>query len=387
MAQYKYKDKWRYRAMVKLLDGTKQRISGSCTIPNSKAQARILEHNHIERLTNPNYKPVNDEGIIPSFEDFAEIYINDIKAGENKASTVKRKMINLRVTLVPFFGNKKVSSITTADVLDFIAGMKTDKKNTKNNYLILLKSVLRQAQKRGLIAHMPEIIRYRAESRKVEFLPPHTLQQIIEAGGRDQLLMLTAVNTGMRIGELIGLRWQDVDFVNKQINVNQTYSDGIFTTPKSNKSRPIPMNAVLLKALSGAVKAGMYVFSYNGEHLNPDMVRYPLEKALKQVGYKHITYHIFRHTFASYLVMDGVSLHSVKELMGHADIKETMKYAHLAPHALSRAVAVLEARQTRLVETFRAEHTPEPENAGKGVANPEIEPVFYAATPSNNWLN
>lgn len=354
MAQYYYEGKWRYRTSVELPDGRRERISGSCKHPNTKGQAKYLERQHIERLTNPHYIAPNVDVLTPTFKTFAEIYLGIVAVG-NKASSVRRKRINLKNTLVPFFGDMKVNQITTGLIQDFAAkyGAKV-KTNTIINYLVLLKSVLKMAQKRGLIARFPEIPKYKAEPKDVEYLPPKMLERIIQAAGQDRALIICAVNTGMRAGELIGLRWQDVDLVNRIIVVSQTYSDGIFTKPKSNKIRSIPINETLYRVLMDVEKGGTYVFTRSeGRHMSTDVMDYRLAATLKRAGSKHITYHVFRHTFASYLVMRGVPLLSVRELLGHSDIKETMKYAHLAPHALARAVGVLDGKE--LGETAKPE--------------------------------
>lgn len=155
----------------------------------------------------------------------------------------------------------------------------------------------------------------------------------------DQLrpMVLISLNTGMRRGELFGLEWADINGEAAVITVRGT-------TTKSKKSRHIPMNKEVVamflawKTLTGA-KEGLIFPGRDGEGV--DNVRRSWGGVLKAAKIGNFRWHDIRHHFASRLVMAGVDLNTVRELLGHADLKMTLRYAHLAPEHKAAAVAKL----------------------------------------------
>jgi integrase len=150
-------------------------------------------------------------------------------------------------------------------------------------------------------------------------------------------IVLTAINTGLRFGELTALEWRDIDFLLPQLTVRSGAA-------KSGRSRRVPLNVEALKTLSvwkpANAQASDYVFpGVDGARLTDIKTAWaPLLKTAKITGFR---FHDTRHHFASRLVMKGVDLNTVRELLGHADIKMTLRYAHLAPEHKAAAVAKL----------------------------------------------
>lgn len=151
--------------------------------------------------------------------------------------------------------------------------------------------------------------------------------------------VLVSVNTGVRQGELLQLKWENVDFDQKTLTV-------VGSTSKTGKTRHIPLNDEALSILRGWKKqSGVrsfdgYVFpSLDGEPMSE--IGKSWEGLLKRARVKKFRWHDLRHTFASKLVMAGVDLNTVRELLGHSDYKMTLKYAHLAPEHKAAAVAKL----------------------------------------------
>ncbi|HUR34785.1 MAG TPA: tyrosine-type recombinase/integrase [Vicinamibacterales bacterium] len=152
-----------------------------------------------------------------------------------------------------------------------------------------------------------------------------------------QPIVLLALNTGLRRGELLGLTWGDVDRVGAQLVVRGTEA-------KSGRTRYLPLNSEALAVLAAwrpaDAKADAFVFAgIEGEQMQSLKTAWgKISKAAKLEGF---TFHDLRHTFASKLVQAGVDLNTVRELLGHADIKMTLRYAHLAPEHKAAAVARL----------------------------------------------
>jgi len=151
-----------------------------------------------------------------------------------------------------------------------------------------------------------------------------------------QPMILLSINTGMRRGELFSLCWEYIDINRAMLTV-----DG--STSKNAKTRHIPLNKealFVLKCWMGNTKEGLVFPAKSGTKLNN--VRKSWLTLLKKAQIEKFRWHDMRHHFASRLVMAGVDLNTVRELLGHSDIKMTLRYAHLAPEHKAKAVAKLE---------------------------------------------
>ena len=149
-------------------------------------------------------------------------------------------------------------------------------------------------------------------------------------------MTVLALNTGMRRGELFALRWEHVSPQTRMLTVQGK-------TAKNGKTRHLPLNdeAVdILKRWREQGSADGFVFpSKEGGRL--DNIQTAWENVIARAGITAFRWHDLRHTFASKLVMAGVDLNTVRELLGHADIKMTLRYAHLGPEHKAEAVARL----------------------------------------------
>ncbi len=153
-----------------------------------------------------------------------------------------------------------------------------------------------------------------------------------------------ALDTGLRRGELIALQWDAVDLVAGRIIVKRNVWRGHFGTPKGRLPREVPLTYRTITALKAHRHLrGHYVFcNDDGSYLKNDTMGKNLKRNCKRAGLQEVGWHVLRQTFASHLVMKCVPLKAVQELMGHATIDMTMKYAHLSPDASREAIKVLE---------------------------------------------
>ncbi|WP_166804981.1 site-specific integrase [Nitrosococcus wardiae] len=152
-------------------------------------------------------------------------------------------------------------------------------------------------------------------------------------------MVLLAINTGMRRGELFHLSWSNVNFHTRMLTV-----DG--EKAKSGHTRHIPMNQEALEVLQSwqaqTTDNGLVFPAKNGSPFNN--IRKSWAAVLQSAGINHFRFHDLRHHFASKLVMAGVDLNTVRELLGHADLTMTLRYAHLAPEHKAEAVSRLVQR-------------------------------------------
>jgi integrase len=144
-------------------------------------------------------------------------------------------------------------------------------------------------------------------------------------------IVLVAMHSGMRRGEIVDLRWKDLDFKQRRILLEKT---------KNNERRVIYMNDTLYETLRS-----LPVHLHRGRvfpDVNGNMVSVAFERACKRAGLEDFRFHDLRHTFASYLTMGGANLRTVQTLLGHKDLRMTMRYSHLSPEHLKDAVNTLE---------------------------------------------
>ena len=158
-------------------------------------------------------------------------------------------------------------------------------------------------------------------------------------------MLITALKTGLRLGELLALKWEDIGLVAGRLMVRRSLWQQQEGAPKSGRIREVPLSE---RAVATLVRhrhlRGPYVFcNEDGARLSHSGVKDIVPKACRRVGLaKRLTWHDLRHTFASHLVMRGRSLKEVQELLGHATMDMTMRYAHLSPEVKRDAVAVLD---------------------------------------------
>ena len=145
------------------------------------------------------------------------------------------------------------------------------------------------------------------------------------------------------MGELIASQGGDYDFVASKTTVRRSGWQGKLGVPKSGKERTIPLNMRVPTALKRHQHLrGPWVYcESDGQRYNKDNFAKALKRICRHAGLRKIGWHTLRHTFASHLVMRGEPLKVVRELMGHASILTTMRYAHLSPDVERRAIDVL----------------------------------------------
>lgn len=301
-----------------------------------------------------------------TFAEFEKEYICHIEAKKTPQS-VGRDRRSIK-TLEAVFGHRKLKEITTGMAQKYVddrmhqmkrGGKKPYKPATINRELMCLSAIFREAVKRGYaqrnpvrgVKQLPEdniIVRYLTEDEEKRLLAgcTATLRPIVLCG----------LHTGMRRSEILDLQWQDVDLDQRLICVRKT---------KSKKKRYLPINKVLLETLKALprLKDCPYVFA------NPESKKRwydqqtAWEYALKRGEITNFRFHDLRHTFASRLVQAGVPLKAVMELLGHSNIQVTMRYAHLAPADLRRAVDVLCPQETATQPATQSPSTPAVETA------------------------
>lgn len=271
-----------------------------------------------------------------------EVYVKN----NNKHSEIIGKESVLRFHLVPFFGNTPLGKIKSLDIEEYKSRKTNDKLSGKtiNNHLAVLRKCLNTAQEWSLIENVPTIRFLKVQSFKVDYLSEEECELLLnKTKGVIVEMILLALRTGLRFGELIALNWQDVNLDRKILTVDKSISKGLMGSTKSNKARYIPLSSDLTMALGAGINKSGFIFNNgNGQAMKQVPCCKALHRACRQAGVREIGWHLLRHTFASHLAQRGISLKAIQELLGHRDIRTTMRYAHLSPSELRSAIDVLD---------------------------------------------
>jgi site-specific recombinase XerD len=239
-------------------------------------------------------------------------------------------------------GDKDITKVGVREIEHFLEKKRTEVSNwTARRHHIVLASVFESARRWGYITSNP--CRQVARAKMVEVYPVFFSEDelkkiyntIEDPDFRD--LVLCAFATGMRLGEIVSLRWSQIDLDKKLINVESTEG---FTT-KSKKCRVIPMNKMVIKLFQRQIKkrACEYVFHLDGKKYLEDHVSKVFKKYVLKSGVNpKLHFHSLRHGFCSVLVQRGVSLYEVQKLAGHSSPSVTQIYSHLQPEQLHSTV-------------------------------------------------
>ena len=259
---------------------------------------------------------------------------------------------DLRNHIAPFFAGKTLDRIRPEDIERYVAAKrKSLAVKTIRNHVNTMHSIFDLGLRKGWCqvnpvkqADRPTVTE--TETR-IQFLDQPELELLLAApypddafGRIEPTLYLTAAMTGLRQGELIGLRWRDVDFGASRIRVVSPYVRGEFGDPKSiGSGRSVPMAERVADALGDLKQRTLYsrdrdlVFCHpeTGKPLDRSKLVRRFKEALRHAEVHQITFHELRHTFGTRMAAAGTPMRTLQYWMGHADSKTTQIYAHYQP--------------------------------------------------------
>lgn len=274
--------------------------------------------------------------------------------GKVRATTHRRYSQIVTGQLVPHLGRYPLDKLTPAHVEAMLRQLADDglSERTVHHVRAVLRAALARAMRHGLVSRNVAALAEppRVKHREVASLDPEQVKTLLAAikGHRHETLFTLAVASGMRQGELLGLRWSDLDLEGGTLTVRHSLQRGELVETKTSQSRrTIPLPRVALSALREHRLALMqqrlfsaYVFSdIDGKPLGGSGVYHAFQAVLRDAGLPRVTFHALRHTAASLLLAQGAHPRVVMELLGHSTIALTMNtYSHVIP-ALKRDAA------------------------------------------------
>lgn len=310
----------------------------STETPDRKIAEKIYETVKAKIILNQ-WFPENQKNI--TFSEFFNQY--DSYARGRLRSYVKNIHSTIKKWILPYFGKLNLSEIDTKIVDSFQSYLisKSLSAASVNKYLAILKAMLSKAVHwnmcpESILSKIRKVKPLKNVNKRLRYLSKEECFSLINACAKHlKPIVLTALLTGMRKSEILNLTWQQIDLKHGYILLDKT---------KNNDRREIPISKELKKLLFSIPRNPEipYVF-YNPETKKPYTdVKTAFKNACKKAGIKDFHFHDLRHTFASHLVMNNTGLAVVKELLGHKDIKMTMRYSHLSPEHKVKAISNLE---------------------------------------------
>jgi len=287
----------------------------------------------------------------PTLEKFSKEFIKSYAKVNNKETEVTSKEGNLRRYLIPAFGDRRLDEIRFRDIETFKVDMLQRGLSPKsiNNALATLSKLLRWAEEGEVLTSVPRIHHLPVPEEESDFLTFDEADQLLKAAEFNpewRGMIFFALRTGLRYGELCELKWSDIDLVGGRMRVRRSYTRGNVTDRKNRSAYTVPLSPETVAFLEKHQhEKGDLVFCQpNGKrhiHRRSDVA---LKRICKRAKLQRlIGWHALRHTFGSHLAMRGIPLLDIKDLMGHKDIKSTLRYAHLMPEKRAESIAVLDA--------------------------------------------
>jgi integrase len=262
---------------------------------------------------------------------------------QRKPSTVQGYRWLIDSQILPTLGELRLEDVDQARVERWFTALE-GRPSSRRKALVLLHGIFERARRKwGLPVNPVRDVEKPPQRRDadIEVLSPQEVRALVRAAASEQdaAIYLTAAFTGLRMGELIALRWRDVALESSTLRVRASYYAGALTTPKSGKVRAVPVAPDVAGALRrlgerGFLAAGEdLVFPGDaGDYLDGSALRRRYKAALKRAGLRPLRFHDLRHTFGTRVIAKA-DIRRVQEWMGHSDIQTTMRYLHYTPRA------------------------------------------------------
>jgi len=309
-----------------------------------------------------------EEKEIPIFKEYAEAWLMGYIKGLKRESTFIRYRGVLKHYILPVLGNSPINEIRRGDVRNLLLRQlkKGNSRNTLGVTCNVLSGIMGQAVEDEIIQANPvsgitrKLQISRKERKEVEPFTPDEMNLFLETCAHRAPdfypFFLCAFRTGMRLGELCGLQWGDIDWNAKYIMVQRSFNNGRVSPTKTGRHRRVDMSDQLSESLRSllvdrkkeALKTGRgevveWIFHRNNEPIAQNSARNVFKRILGKAGLRHRRIHDIRHTYVSLLLSNGQSPVYVKEQVGHSSIQVTVDiYGHLIPSSNRDAVNALD---------------------------------------------
>jgi integrase len=282
-----------------------------------------------------------------TFREAAEEFMRFLEEDrDRKPSTLRDYDSVIWNHLLPAFGDWRLEDVTPEAVERWARTLGQGRRlsnRTRLKILIVFHGLMERARRAWKLPINPvaDIDRPHAapSAGGIEVFSPEEVLALVRNAEdeQDAALFLTAAFTGLRQGELVALRWRDIDFPGEHIRVTASFTNGHLTSPKSGRVRSVPMAPAVSEALARLSQREHWtgddelVFAgIAGRNLDASALLKRYKRALAAAGLRPLRFHDLRHTFGTTMIRKA-DIVRVQEWMGHADIETTRKYLHFTP--------------------------------------------------------
>ncbi len=284
---------------------------------------------------------------VPTVEEFAVQWLEKARTDRQKPSTLRNKAIFVRSHLLPLLGSLRLDEISQK-TLDMVKKARAHLgPGSMNNLIKGILAMLRCAKDTGYKVEIPKAA-YLDHEVEADWYTPEEFEALVKSAATftvgDLVLILLAGEAGLRTGEVGALRWADVDFVQREINIRNNLVRGHEGTPKSGRSRKVPMTGRLYDALTKhrtkEGREGRVLRREDGSDMPGETQRSMLGRVARYAGLPAYGMHALRHCFGSRLIRKG-GPKVVMQLMGHAKLQTTERYIHASDDHCRSAIDLL----------------------------------------------
>ena len=336
-------------------------------LPNTRKAAEKLLAKRLQEIHANDF--IEPSGLL--FSDFVDKWVEKYARGQVKPGTLADYELFFRVHLLPSFGSTCLKDMKAEDIHGFKSAKLAEdlSAQTVKHLLRLLRQVLQHAVEWNYLRENPALsVKYPTiAKREMDCLKPDEVHALLRAlPGKDQIFFYIAITTGLRMGELLAMKWSNISwndgryFVRENLARAKGSFKGGLTTPKTTLSAQsvdlTPYCISLLKkherlqaeekltAGHGYVDQDLIFATSTGTPLDPrNVVRRRFHTGLKAAGLRHIRFHDLRHTCASLLINQGVTPKYIQRQLRHSSIDTTFdRYGHLFPETSRKAVEGLD---------------------------------------------
>jgi integrase len=289
------------------------------------------------------------------FSEFSSMWLEKKVKVHNSFRTLENYNSDLKNHLLPSFRYTGIGFVSSKQVTELISKMKQENlsNRTINKVVTLLKTILNDAVKWDYLNKNPihGFQELKVQERTDQFLSVLEIKRLLMVSHNSPInpILITALNSGMRLGEILGLQFDMIDMERCHIHVARTLTrKGIKEETKTSKKRIIPMNQTLKELFTELIrkqKSPIWVFTReNGEHFDVNHVsqREYKNALIKANISSRFRFHDLRHTYASHFVMKGGDIFTLQKILGHSKIEMTQRYSHLSQGYLNNAVKIID---------------------------------------------
>ena len=330
----KTKKRYKYHTQTLAMpDGSRKYIYGKTQeeLDEKVLEARILMKSGVDIAS--------DE----TFGHFAQVWYDIYKKPYLRENSLNSIQYVLNQHILPYLGGCRLRDITPMQIQSVMARLSNKSNSLQSKALIHLRSIFKVAEENGLVAKSPVSAMLKPGGKKTPekiALTPQESQTLLERveNHRARTFLLTALHTGMRRGEILALKWEDIDFENKVIHVRRNAVLGRYETTISDElktkasKRDAPLSEELEEWLTERKRNAhsQYVISMqNHQPLTKSSYKSMWKLIERELPNTHVTAHILRHTYVTRLFEAGLDIKEIQYLAGHSTVDMTLRvYTH-----------------------------------------------------------